>query len=308
MCSLSFSDFAGPSGVVGIDFNGCMFILCTLIPNGFGKENDQLTSLELVQENEERSDCDSRGTSKSFHLSPGGIHNHEGHQILTSSGIEIEIHLLAQHGEKVKEGYLKARLEEMKELFKTKRQEKEDAQQAAILAMTSRLNELLNAPEPTKEKKKELRERKIAKLRTKIADAQAEIAKYNALDENNRTQVFEYLDRWRRQGESMASDLVTKFTDNNVMEQVILAALKKHRHQINNAFIDSDGNAKPVGTTLAISDTIAQSDVGVGYKLDASMKVVSITRPLQGLQIHLVISGPYEYMIETAYLKPGGVT
>ncbi|MGB0388032.1 MAG: hypothetical protein ACPGWR_24720 [Ardenticatenaceae bacterium] len=248
------------------------------------------------------------GASKSFNLSPGGIHNHEGHQILTSSGTQIEINLLAQHGEKVQEGHLKDRLSEMKELFRSKRQEKKDAQQAAIDAMSTRLNELLNAPEPTKEKKKELRKRKIAKLGTKIADAQAEIAKYNALDENDRTQVFEYLDKWRKQGESMATDVVTKFIDNHVMEQVILAVLNKHQANIHNAFTDFDGNPKPMGTTVAISDTIAQSDVGVGYELDAKMEVVPVTRALQGLQIHLVISGPYEYMVETAYLKPGGVT
>lgn len=246
----------------------------------------------------------SKSILKSFKLAIGGLEAHEGHQILTSSGTQIEIHLLTRHGEKVKEGYLKDRLEEMKELFRSKREEKIDAQQTAIDAMTKRLNELLNAPGPKQEKKKMQRERKIAKLQTKIADAQAEIAKYYALNENNRTQVFEYLDRWRRQGEPMTTDVVTKFSDNEVMEQVILAILNKNQPDINKAFTDSSGKSKPVGTTYPISDTITQTGVGVGYELNEKMEVVPITRPIQNLQIYLVISALYEYMVETAYLKP----
>jgi len=152
----------GSAGRVGPNKSGA-WCHQTILP--VKKENYQLTSLKLVQENGEPSIVEKpanpkdstitlSGTSKSFKQSPGGIHNHEGHQILTSSGTQIEIHLLAQHGQKVKEGHLKDRLEEMKELFRSKRQEKKDAQQAAIDAMSTRLNELLNAPEPTKEKKK----------------------------------------------------------------------------------------------------------------------------------------------------------
>jgi DNA repair exonuclease SbcCD ATPase subunit len=153
----------------------------------------------------------------------------------------------------------------MKELFRRKRQEKIDAQQSTINAMTKRLNELLNAPESTKENKRKKRKRKIAKLQTKIANLQAEIAKYNSLDEHNRTQVFEYLDKWRKRGEPMSSDVVTKFTDNQVMEEVILEILKKHQADIDNALTDSSGKSKPVGTTYPISDTITQTGVGVGY-------------------------------------------
>ncbi len=106
----------------------------------------------------------------SFKLAGGGIGSHEGHRIITSAGTEKEIHLIARHGE---ETAMKARLESMKELFRTHRQRKIAVQQAMMDSSKIRLTQLNALPKPKVPKKKARRRAQIDSLNRKIAQAQA---------------------------------------------------------------------------------------------------------------------------------------
>lgn len=244
-----------------------------------------------------------RGPSGSFSLAPGGIESHEGHKIIISTGDIEEIHLFARHAEMVSDAYLKSRLENIKVIFNSKRRAKIEAQQEIIKNATERINELMSAPPSKSAKKQERRNKVIKRQQDKIDQAQAEIKKYNSINENDRFEVFQYLDRWRKRGEPMVTDVATKFTDHKIMIKVITAALKKNQLQIDEAFIDKSGKPKPVGTTVSISDVIREVNLGKGYQLDLKMQVVPLSGPLQNLTIHLIISGLYEYMVRTAYLS-----
>lgn len=238
----------------------------------------------------------------SFKLAAGGIGSHERHRILTSAGTEKEIHLIAKHGEEVDETAMKARLESMKGLFRTHRQRKIAVQKAMIDSSKIRLAQLNALPKPKVAKKKARRRAQIDSLNRKIAQAQALINVYQAIDENVRDAVFDFLNKWEK--EQMPTSVVTKFKSNKLMESVINKALLASQEKIDSAFIDSHGHPKAVGTMTLISYTIFEVDVGEGYKLDENMQVVPIDMPLQQLMLHLVVSGLFKYMVETAYLMP----
>lgn len=243
------------------------------------------------------------GGSGSFSLAPGGIELHEGHKIIISTGEIEKIHLFARHGERVSDAYLKSRLENIKVIFNSKRRAKIEAQQEIIKNATERINELMSAPPSKSAKKQERRNQVIKRQQDKIDEAQAEIKKYNSINENDRPEVFQYLDRWRKKGEPMVTSVATKFTDNKIMVKVITAALKKNQPKIDKGFMDKSQKPKPVGTTVSISDVIREVNLGKGYQLDLKMKVVPLSGPLQTLTIHLIISGLYEYLVRTAYLS-----
>lgn len=140
------------------------------------------------------------------------------------------------------------------------------------------------------------------RVNRKIAQAQALINAYQVIDENVRDAVFDFLNKWEKK--QMPTSVVTKFKSNDDMVRVINKALLANQEKIDLAFIDSYGHPKAVGTMTLISYTIGEADVGEGYKLDENMQVVPIDTPLQLLMLHLVVSGLFEYMVETAYLMP----
>jgi len=62
-------------------------------------------------------------------------------------------------------------------------------------------------------------------------------------------------------------------------------------------------NPKQTGTPKVISHKITGINLGKGYELDQNMQLVPIRTPLQTVVLSLVLSGPFEYMVETAYLE-----
>jgi hypothetical protein len=95
----------------------------------------------------------------------------------------------------------------------------------------------------------------------------------------------------------------TKFSNLQRMKRVITVALGRKQTEIDAAFIDSSGHSKTSGTSKIISHTLTGMNLGIGYELDSNMKVVPISTPLQTVVLSLVISSPFEYMVETAYLE-----
>jgi predicted Zn-dependent protease len=175
-------------------------------------------------------------------------------------------------------------------------------QQAMINSSKIRLAQLNALPKPKVAKKRARRRAQIDSLKRKIAQAQALINVYQAIDENDRDAVFDFLNKWEKK--QMPTSVVTKFKSNDGMESVINKALLANQEKIDEAFIDEHSNPKAIGTMTLISYTIYEAGAGEGYKLDENMQVVPIDTPLQQLILHLVVSGLFEYMVETAYLMP----
>jgi hypothetical protein len=275
----------------------------------------KLTSIELIKDTENKyhvtatinpkddsSSLPLGGTGGSFKLAPGSIQAHEGHKILTASGKEKAIHLISRHGPDVVEADMKDRLDKMKQLFKDMRDAKIAKQQAQIDSNNKKIAELNASPLPTKPERIAERNERIVKLNSAIAEAQALITQYLSINDNDRTAVFDTLDKWKPP--QMATYRVTKFTNLNTMERVIKVAVGRKQAEIDAAFIDSSGNPKQTGTSKVISHKITGINLGKGYELDQNMQLVPMSTPLQTVVLSLVISGPFEYMVETAYLEP----
>jgi hypothetical protein len=237
----------------------------------------------------------------SFRLAPGGIQAHEGHKILTSSGKEKEIHLIAKHGPNVLEADMEDRLEKMKQLFEDMRNDKIAKQQARIAAAQLKINEFNTSQQPTNPQKITERQARILGLNGTIAEATSLITEYRSINKNDRNAVFEALDKWKPK--SMPTYRTTKFSNLQRMKRVITVALGRKQTEIDAAFIDSSGHSKTSGTSKIISHTLTGMNLGIGYELDSNMKVVPISTPLQTVVLSLVISSPFEYMVETAYLE-----
>jgi hypothetical protein len=273
----------------------------------------KLTSIELVKGADTKYCVTARinptGTTPghtlgggSFKLAPGGIQAHEGHKILTSSGKEKEIHLIAKHGPDVLEADMKDRLENMKQLFEDMRNDKIAKQQARITAAQAKINEFNTSQSPTNPQKIAERQNRILGLNQTITEVTSLITEYQSINKDDRNAVFEFLDKWKPK--SMPTYRVTKFSNLKRMERVITVALGRKQAEIDAAFIDSSGNTKTNGTSKIISNTITGMNLGVGYELDPNMQVIPISTPLQTVVLSLVISNPFEYMVETAYLEP----
>jgi hypothetical protein len=273
----------------------------------------KLTSIELVKGADTKYRVTARinptGTTPghtlgggSFKLAPGGIQAHEGHKILTSSGKEKEIHLIAKHGPDVLEADMKDRLENMKQLFEDMRNDKIAKQQARITAAQAKINEFNTSQPPTNPQKIAERQNRILGLNQTITEVTSLITEYQSINKDDRNAVFEALDKWKPK--SMPTYRVTKFSNLKRMERVITVALGRKQAEIDAAFIDSSGNPKTNGTSKIISNTITGMNLGVGYELDPNMQVIPISTPLQTVVLSLVISNPFEYMVETAYLEP----
>jgi YD repeat-containing protein len=173
-------------------------------------------------------------------------------------------------------------------------------QQAAMAAYQRDIAELQRMPRSPR------RDDKIAKLQAKIAAAQALVAEYTAINENNRDEVFGTLNKtpWRKSLPYMVNKEMTRFTDNKMMESIVAAAVAANQAAIDAAFTAPDGNAKPNGTEKVITHP-APPGLGVGYELDPSNLVVPITRPPTKVVLRLLVSDSVQrhFMVETAYFE-----
>lgn len=259
----------------------------------------------LVQRTLEDGSSGTGHVASKFKLAPGGIEAHEGHKILTSSSKGKEIHVLSKHGPSVAEAKLPARLEDMKELFKNKRDENIKNNEAKIKASQKRIDVAKGRKDKQKDtnKKADL-ESDIKKNETNIKKLEDEIREWEAIDENNRDAVFSALDKWKTPG--MPTHQVTKFTDLGTMKTAINEALKNNQNNIDAAFIDKSNLPRQNGTSCKIEYKSSAGNLGIGYQFNEKMEVVPIKDPLNKMVIIVVISdaSKYEYMVETAYLTP----
>ncbi|MBW4457236.1 MAG: DUF4157 domain-containing protein [Nostoc indistinguendum CM1-VF10] len=280
------------------------------------KSRYKLTSIKLVKEIADQYHVDVKinpGDSttshklggRSFKLAPGGIRSHEGHKILTSSGNLKEIHLIARHGPDVVEAEMEDRLEETKQRFKDLRNEKIEKQQVRIQAAQARLDEFNRSPAPTKPDSVAKRQRNIENQNSVISEATELIQEYQDVDENDREAVKSAIKKWtsRRDPRGMPVYRATKFTNLKIMERAIKIALAQNQQQIDSDFIDPSGNSKPNGFPTTIIHNLPVN-LGVGFELDNNMQVVPINSPLKTITLSLVVSSPFEYMVETAFLDP----
>ncbi|WP_285682059.1 hypothetical protein, partial [Actinoplanes sp. NBRC 103695] len=236
-------------------------------------------------------------SGSSFSHAPGGLAAHEGHTILTAAKPKT-IHLITKHGEAVTDAMLKQRLLDALQMFRTVRTEKVTKQQELVTNLTRDLTGLQAlAANPQ-------RAAKITRMQERIAEAQALIGQYQAIDETSRDEVFAALDKWAKSLPHMVSKEVTHFTDNKMMETIIKAALTANQAAIDAGFTAPDGSSKPNGAQKAITHP-SPPGLGAGYELDPANLVVPIARPLSTLVLRLVVSDSVQrhFMIETAYFE-----
>jgi hypothetical protein len=238
-----------------------------------------------------------------FKLAPGGIEAHEGHKILTGSGKEKDIHLITKHLN-IAEVALPERLESMKQLFSDMRNEKIELQRQKIQSNQDKLDTLLSSEEPKKEAKKIKRQAVIQRLKDSISDSTTQIAEYQSIDENSRDAVFNTLDKWKPP--RMPTYRTTKFKNRETFKNAAKIAIQNNQAKIDQEFTENDGNSKQNGTSKIIKHQIKDKGVnlGIGYELNDNMQVEKMNTPLRTIVLSLIISAPFEFMIETAYLEP----
>ncbi|MEM8528695.1 MAG: DUF4157 domain-containing protein, partial [Bacteroidota bacterium] len=149
-------------------------------------------------------------SGRSFQLAHGGMESHEGHTILTS-GKSKTIHLYSKHLN-VTEAELQEELENWKGRFRDEKRNKKDKAAEVITSKQERINELTSSPVPKSAKKQAKRNEAIQKARNEIEKQTQYISDLDAIDENNRDQVMDALNRWSKSIGKMPTDKKTKFT------------------------------------------------------------------------------------------------
>jgi hypothetical protein len=247
-------------------------------------------------EKQEPSDAKA-GPAGSFSLAPGGLAVHEGHTILTAAKPKT-IHLLSRHGETVTDVDLQKRLKDFIALFRQVRADKITIQSDTIAALQTQIADLLRNPQTQR------RDEKIAKIQDRIDGARLLVGQYQAIDDKNRDQVFEYLDKWKKGLPNMVSKEVTRFTDNKVMEATVKAAIAANQARIDAALVLPDGTPRSNGDQTSIRHP-APPGLAAGYELDANNEPVPITRALTTVELRLVVSDSANryFMVETGYFS-----
>jgi hypothetical protein len=232
----------------------------------------------------------------SFSHAPGGLQAHEGHSILTAAK-QKEIHLISKHGEHVTDVTLKKRLTDAIALFEKIRGDKIAVQQATIQNITNDIQR-----EQRNQSSKSAN--KVARYQQAIADCNALIVQYQAINGNSRDEVFDALDKWKKSLPGMVSKEVTRFTDNKVMETVVRDAIQANHAKIDAAFTEPDGSAKSNGSPTVITHP-APAGLATGYELDVNNIPVPISRPLTKAVLRLLISDSLQrhFMVETAWFE-----
>jgi hypothetical protein len=237
-----------------------------------------------------------------FKEAPGGYRAHQLHQINSPSGIKV-VHLIRDHGPAVDDAAMKARLNGYLQSFHLARQAKIDIQLDIIRGHNETITEtnaLIAAQGgvPTVKQTD-----KITRATAKIADANALIAKYNAINVGSRHDVFKHLSDWKVK--PLPSPIVTKFVGEIEMDQAVTETLKANQANIDTGFSDGSGGSKPEGFQITVRHKMP-INVGTGWEFDPAMNIVQVGYPLTGVELHLMVSSPadFEYKVLTGYAVP----
>lgn len=276
------------------------------------KDKHKLTSVELVQESGNKYHVnavisrsstrayDLREKGKSFKLASGGLQSHEG-QILEGTSGKI-IHLYTRHGANVNEATMRDRLEQMILNFENARKAKIDDLSRKIDSARKQLRRL-NTNKPENVKALTSWHEDLEKQKNIIQDANIKTQQLRSIDKHDKDAVFTAMREWKVT--PMPTDIVTKFRNNRQMERLILDTLEKNQSAIDTAFLDNQGKAKPNGTSLKLTKGIPPTMMP-WYELDSQNQVVRMHGTLRQVEMIIRISNrsKFEYMVETAYLRP----
>jgi hypothetical protein len=162
------------------------------------------------------------------------------------------------------------------------------------------LDQLNQGPQPTKPDKIAKRKKKLASLTKLIAEDKQAADDLRAVDPQDRDAVAELMNKWQEGGMYTAS--VTKFTNEQLMEQAINKAVTDNMPAIEAKFLRPDGTVADAGANLMIRAQVLQN-LGIGYELDPRNQIVKISRPLTTIVaiIVLVDSANGHFVVETAY-------
>ena len=105
--------------------------------------------------------------------------------------------MITKHGPSAVEADTKEWLEQMKQLFRTIRDDKVAKQPLRIQAAQTRINELTSSPNPMRPEKIAERQVSIQKQNDTVNEANNLVTQYQAINENDKHDVFEALDKWK---------------------------------------------------------------------------------------------------------------
>jgi hypothetical protein len=268
------------------------------------KDGDVDVRVNIAPNNTEELVSVIKDESQSFELANGGLDN-DGHKILTGrDGKGKEIHLISTHLDTT-EAALIDELETWKQRFTDTRDFKIKELEHRKSIYSTKVTELKISDENISKKGKAKRLTIIDKQERKIVATEANIQSLKDIDEKNRDEVMVHLHKWSKTIGKMPTDKKTKFGNRKIMEKVIILVIDNNISTINKNFIDKlSGTSKPIGTTMGIRQTFSGSNLRVGYEFDASMNVVKMKQALSTVECRLIISDPFNFMVETAYLEP----